>query len=342
MKDLEKAAAKLHFLTQDTEVERQSSAGRDEAEFVKQRTRKLPDDPNAEKKQRVGVQDRTAAKSTASQATFVEDIGSLTDRSEVSVSSIPNTDGSSDLEHLTSQSFEYRQLSIPLKKLEESGHVTPSVTKNKLTEEYRRIKRPLIRNLHESDIPSNRNVLMVTSAVSGEGKTFTSINLAMSLVQERQGNVIFVDADVLKGSAGQQMGVARDSPGLIDVLIGTAEDVREVVQQTNVPNLWFIPAGKANSHTNELLASDDMERCIGDISQLFEDSILVFDCPPILLTNEANVLLHHAGQIIFVVAERQTSQRYVNEALEQIEESKYLGVIFNRSKNRQAVYSYGY
>lgn len=237
---------------------------------------------------------------------------------------------------------EFKRLDIPLKKLRRSGYVTPSDVKNKMTEEYRRIKRPLVRNLTNDDISKNSHVLMVTSSIAGEGKTFTSINLTMSLAQERERNVIFIDADVLKGTAGSELGLPRHTPGLIDVLSGAVSEFHEVVHETNVPNLWFVPAGQSNTHANELLASDGLGRCIDEISTLFEDSILILDCPPILQTNEANVLLHHAGQVVFIVAERQTNQKLVSVALNQIDESKYLGLVLNRSRNTNSVYGYGY
>ncbi len=240
------------------------------------------------------------------------------------------------------QDFDFRQIKIPLKALRESGHITPNCKKNKLTEEYRRIKRPLVRNLDSTDIPTNRNLVMVTSAVAGEGKTFTSINLAMSLAQELGRQVIFIDADVIKGSAGLKLGAGKGAPGLIDILSGAVSDVREVVQRTNVRNLWFISAGNFDRHANELLASDSMEQCIQDLTTLFEECILVFDCPPILLTNEANELLYHAGQIVFVVAERLSNQKHVKSALAQIDDSKYVGIVLNKSRNKRADYSYGY
>lgn len=332
MKDIEKAAAKLRSLKVENKAARIRSA--ESRRQIRQEARYMIDriDLSAD-----AETDRAGQHSVAMSFDKQEDL------SDASLhNSTLNGEYESESIQTIDKEFNFQQTKIPLRALRESGHITPGVVKNRLTEEYRRIKRPLIRNLDSIDLQADLNLLMVTSAVAGEGKTYTSINLAMSLAQEKGRQVIFVDADVLKGSAGLKLGASRESPGLIDVLSGAVPDVKEVIQRTNVSNLWFVSAGNSDSHANELLASDGMEQCIRDITNLFEDCILVFDCPPILLTNEANVLLFHAGQIVFVVAERVSSQKHVKSALAQIDDSKYVGIVLNKSRKRRADYSNGY
>lgn len=236
---------------------------------------------------------------------------------------------------------------LPLAALGKAGFITPSTPKSKITEEYRRIKRPLLKRLaHSSDNgEASRNVIAVTSAMSGEGKTFSAINLAMSLAREKDRTVLLIDADVLKRTAGELFGVSSNDSGLLDLLDNDAVELSDVILKTNVERLHFLSAGRKHAHASELLSSDKMSRLIADVSSRFEDRIIIVDCPPIMQTNEAAILVDHAGQIVFVVAEEQTSQGMVIQALQLIGNEKKVGILLNKSTTRLGHYdhySYAY
>ena len=233
-------------------------------------------------------------------------------------------------------------IELPLDKLLDDGFLVPDTPKGRMTEEYRRVKRPLLKNIYK-DLPArNSNVIMVTSSVSGEGKTYTAINLAMSFALERDLTVLLIDGDVIKGAAGDILGVSRSTLGLTDLLSGECQEVRQAILSTNVPSLSFLPAGSQDEHVNELLSSSNMARCINELSEQYRDMIIVMDCSPILQTNEANLLAEHAGQIVFVVAEADTPQKLVTQALDHIDKDKYVGILVNKSLSASRTYDYGY
>ena len=235
-------------------------------------------------------------------------------------------------------------LSLPYPKLKRLGMITPDAPRSKVAEEYRRIKRPLLMNIDGEGAArvKNPNLIMVTSALPGEGKTFSAINLAISIAMEQDKTVLFVDADVSKASAGRLLGVPRDSLGLIDVL-EQGTPLRNVLYHTDMPKLRVLPAGTVHERSTELLASESMRALMADLSRRYSDRVIVFDSPPLLPTTEANVLANLMGQIVFVVAAEQTGQGAVTEALNHIEGDKVVGLVLNKSKARFGVsYGYGY
>ena len=235
----------------------------------------------------------------------------------------------------------FRKLETSFSSLAERGFITPGTSKGQLTEEYRRIKRPLLKRMKGSAPESQLNVIMVTSSIQGEGKTYSSINLAVSLAQEKNWSVLLIDADVVKATAGRELGAKGDEAGLLDLLAETYRQPSEVIMNTNIPNLTFMPAGKADDNANELLTSARMRHIVNELARESTERIVILDCPPILQTNEANVLADYAGQIVFVVAEQQTSQSLVQEALNYLEKDKFVGMLLNKSSRVGAGYGYG-
>ena len=118
------------------------------------------------------------------------------------------------------ESLLYNTIKIPFDQLKKLGMITPQAPRDLISEEYRAIKRPLLRNIEGKDASQvkNANLIMVTSALPGDGKTFSAINLALSIAMEQDKTVLFVDADVSKATAGVLLGIPDDSAGLIDLL----------------------------------------------------------------------------------------------------------------------------
>ena len=169
-----------------------------------------------------------------------------------------------------------------------AGFITPHAPRSQIADEYRVIKRPLIDNaMGKSAAPvANGNLIMVTSAVPGEGKTFTAINLAMSIAMELDTTVMLVDADVAKPSILNVLGLSP-GPGLLDVLSQDSLDLSGMLLKTNVEKLSLLPAGTQHPRATELLASDSMTRLLADMAKRYDDRIIIFDSPPLLVTTEA-------------------------------------------------------
>jgi exopolysaccharide/PEP-CTERM locus tyrosine autokinase len=227
-------------------------------------------------------------------------------------------------------------IDLPLDRLKLLGMVTPDDPRSRIAEENRIIKRPLLMNIAGKGATTvdNPNLIMVTSAQPGEGKTFTALNLAISIAMEQDKTVLFVDADVAKASAAALLGIPDDYPGLIDLLMDNGTKISDVLLHTTIPNLRVLPAGHAHERSTELLASAGMQRLMAELAQRYPDRVIIFDSPPILFTTEAGVLASLMGQIVFVVAETQTPQGKVVEALSHLGSEKIIGLLLNKSTNR--------
>ena len=132
-----------------------------------------------------------------------------------------------------------------------------------MSEEYRAIKRPILAAIDSQDRSDNdavnRNLIMVTSCISGEGKTFSAINLALSIALEKDREVLLVDGDITNPSCGKRLGFDNDRPGLTELLQNKNRDPEELIWQSDMPNFRFLPAGISNNHVTELLSSRNMQ-----------------------------------------------------------------------------------
>jgi protein-tyrosine kinase len=236
---------------------------------------------------------------------------------------------------------------IPFRELRDLGMLTPDIPRSVIAEEYRTIKRPLLINIAGDSVTApipHGNLIMVTSALDGDGKTFCAISLAMSIAMEQDKTVLFVDADTSKAEAGHLLGVPASCPGLIDVLQNAGGSVYDCILSTNVEKLRILPAGALHNHANELLASAKMQQLMLELSEEDPDRVVIFDSPPLLLTTEATVLADFMGQIVFVVSAEMTPQHAVTRAIERIGEEKMVGMVLNRARQRMNPYyhAYGY
>ena len=240
---------------------------------------------------------------------------------------------------------EPRMAHIDLAGLKKANFVTPDGERTMLAEEYRLIKRPLLANAFgkSAGLVEHGNLIMVTSARAGEGKTFTSVNLAMSIAMEMDRTVLLVDADVARARVHKVLGTPP-GPGLIDLLLDDKLDVSDVILRTNVPKLSLIPMGRYHSHSTELLASQDMLRLTRELAGRYSDRIVIFDAPPLLLTTEAVVLAGLMGQIVFVIMAEKTPRGAVRDALALLDANKPIGLVLNKSRHGagDSYYGYGY
>jgi protein-tyrosine kinase len=232
---------------------------------------------------------------------------------------------------------------IDFERLRALGFITPDAPRSQLADELRVIKRPIMRNaLGASGIKvRDGNLVMVTSALPREGKTFTAVNLAMTLATELDTTVLLVDGDVAHPSLPQLLDVPR-SPGLLDLLTNDDLDVGDALVRTNIENLSVLPAGSNHRRATELLASEQMTALLRELATRYSDRIIVFDSPPLLATTEARVMATHMGQIIMVVAADSTLQSEVNLALSTIERCEIVLMMLNKADKTEIGAYYGY
>ena len=231
---------------------------------------------------------------------------------------------------------------LDLGRLRACGFITPGAQHSRLLHEFRVIKRPLIQHgLGRSATQApNRNLIMVTSALPGEGKTYLAINLAMSLAMEVDCRVLLVDADVLSPSVPQVLGI-EPAKGLMDVLTGGGTPVRETLLGTNVERLTLLLAGTPHSNAAEFLASAAMTRLLSELSSRYQDRIVVFDSPPLLATSESRALATHMGQVIVAVEAERTTQAVLESALATVEACPVVYTLLNKTPESKAASYYG-
>jgi exopolysaccharide/PEP-CTERM locus tyrosine autokinase len=237
-----------------------------------------------------------------------------------------------------------RRIEIDRASLREAGYLPESSRDRQFADHYRQIKRPLVAKALaavENGRPSPR-VIMMASALPGDGKTFTSINLALSLARERDVSVVLVDADVPKPHVSRIFGVDKE-PGLLDALGDPQVDVESLLLTTDIGSLSILPAGTANEGATELLASARMQTIVGRLLARNSRRIVLFDSPPLLVSSESRALANVAGQTVLVVRSGTTPKQAVLDALEVLEDCENVALVLNqgRAALTTGYYAYG-
>ena len=239
-----------------------------------------------------------------------------------------------------------RHVELDLARMREQGMVTAASGRTRLLEDFRVIKRPLLQRAFADRKPGDKpnNLIMITSSLPGEGKTYCAINLAMSIAMELDHTVLLVDADVARPSVLRTLGLPAHR-GLMDILLDDKLDMADVMLRTNVDTLTILPAGTSNPRATELLASSTMNALLTEIANRYPDRIVIFDSPPLLLTSESRELASHMGQIVMVVEAQTTTQHAVKEALRQLEGCPNVNLIYNKTRDFPGIeetYDYHY
>lgn len=231
------------------------------------------------------------------------------------------------------------QLQIDDALLAEAGLLAPPTQQRQVVSEYRHVKRRL---LAEIQAGSANRMMLIASALPGEGKSFSSANLALSLALEPDYTVLLVDADVIKPNLTRVFGLA-DRPGLMEAVADATVDAESLIVSTNVEGLSILPAGRANPNATEYFASARMQALIDQLLAV-PNRLLVVDSLPLLLTTEARALVPLAGQVVLVVRAESTPQQAVLQAIELLGAEVNVKLLLNavvRTK-AQAYMGYGY
>lgn len=236
------------------------------------------------------------------------------------------------------------EITLNFDRIGANGIITPNRTNTSTVEQFRIVKQPLLIKAFNKgpERARNSNLIMVTSSLPGEGKTFTSICLAMSIAMELDRTVLLVDADIVRSDISRILGI-EPVDGLADYLASDNLPLSKLLLKTNVPKLTVLPAGHYRENVTELLASEDMVRLAEELSQRYHDRVIVFDSPPILSASGSSVLARLMGQIVMVVEAVRTSQSAVREALKRLDSTENVGMLLNKSRQRPGPgYRYGY
>jgi protein-tyrosine kinase len=228
---------------------------------------------------------------------------------------------------------EHRHLPIEAEAMRTKGYLPALEQERELTEQYRHIKRPLVSRataLRKSGPDGRRaSIIMVCSALPGEGKTFTAINLSRSLAREQDCSVLLIDADVANPRATDVFD-SRDQRGLIDALQDDQLDPESLVCDTDL-GFQFLPAGTPTDMGAELFGSRRLGALLDRLLEADPKRLIMIDTAPLLITNEGKALTPLPGQVAIVVHANKTPQQAVLEAVGLFDEDQHVGVILNQS-----------
>ncbi|WP_031479019.1 polysaccharide biosynthesis tyrosine autokinase [Maridesulfovibrio frigidus] len=174
------------------------------------------------------------------------------------------------------------------------------------------------------------NVLMVTSAMPGEGKTITSINLAISLAREVDQFALLVDTDMRKPSIHKYLGIEVER-GLTDYLLHNVP-VPDLMIKPGINKLSFLPAGEPIRGSTEILGSPKLQELIIEMKERYPDRYVIFDCPDLLHAPDALVFSSYVDGIILVVEAGKTSREHVKKAMNLLEGRNVVGVVLNKTE----------
>ena len=184
-----------------------------------------------------------------------------------------------------------------------------------------------------------RKALLVTSSTQGEGKTFLTINLGISLAQMGK-RVVVIDADLRKTRIHRTFGLKKH-PGLTEVLTGN-HGLESVIQDTKVENLKIIPCGTIPPNPAELLSSEAMKDLIDRLKEQFD--FVLFDSPPVMSVTDPTILANLADGVIIVIKGGETPRPPIQRTLQQLSklDTKLLGVVLNGMDFKKGKYYYHY
>ena len=223
-----------------------------------------------------------------------------------------------------------------------AGLLAPPDLAIPVADEFRRIKRPILDNASRKspEATDHKNVIMVTSALAGAGKTFCALNLAVSISLERELSVLLVDADVAKPHISREFCFSKRT-GLIDLLVDDSQQVSDCLMRTDLNDIQVLPAGGKHAQSTELLASERMSAIVAELSALDSHRIILMDSPPLLVTSEAQALANQVGQIALVVESGETTHQALMDMIELLNPDKAINIILNKSRHSMQSGYYG-
>lgn len=247
------------------------------------------------------------------------------------------------------------ELVLDFDRLAKAGFITPTTIELDVARDFSTVKRRLFRRLcffgPETEPSANGGkrrcpVVLLTSGNPGEGKTFSSINFALSLAIEEQLNILLIDTDLAKPSVTNVIGFPYRRRGLYDCLTDASLPLQDVVLRFEQLSLSVMPAGEAKKAPSSLLGGKAMIDVLDRIKALNQYDMLVLDGPPLLATTEAAVLAPHADEIVLVIGAGDATSTQLDASLELLDVStNKVSLLLNRaviSERRAGYYGYDY
>lgn len=215
--------------------------------------------------------------------------------------------------------------------LEKSGLVVGHKVRTRISEEFRITVGHLLRSMQANYSPGRGapNVIMITSARPGEGKTFSTLNLAGSIAQHTQREVLLIDVDAKQRSISTQLGLT-DRPGLLDLSNNPSLRIEDVIIKTSIPHLSLMPVGSGQSGGLDITQTRPVTTLVERIARRFSNSVVLLDAPPCLSTSDPSTLAPFVGQIVLVVEAERTQRNEVVAALDLIKSCPSVTLMLNK------------
>jgi len=235
--------------------------------------------------------------------------------------------------------YDLKRIKIDAHALRSAGYCPEEGLERRFADHFRHIKRPLIDKALSGS--ADMRLVLICSALPGDGKTFTTLNLALSMARERNTSVLLVDADASKARLSEILGLRTES-GLLEALGDDSVDVESLIVETDVPGLEILPAGRFVESAHELIASVRMDQIAARLAGLNKQQLVLFDSAPLLVSSDARALMRVSGQVVPVARAGVTPRHAVQEAVANIDRKKLQGLIVNQVTVSSVGGYYGY
>ncbi|NOY52571.1 MAG: polysaccharide biosynthesis tyrosine autokinase [Deltaproteobacteria bacterium] len=196
--------------------------------------------------------------------------------------------------------------------------------KSLAAEQFKRLRTLILRKMKSR----MENTILVTSAVQGEGKTTTALNLAISVAQGMNETVLMIDTDLRKPGVHTHLGIEAER-GLVDYLREEC-DLPELLVKTEVPKLTILPSGTPPENPSELLASNRMSQLLREVKGRYDNRFVILDTSPINVFTDTSILAPQVEGVLLVIKDGETPRDYVHRAIMQLEGTNLLGLILNQ------------
>ncbi len=224
--------------------------------------------------------------------------------------------------------------------LEQAGLMVARTNRTRTTEEYRIVIGRVLRALHENQESqlalgpdASANVVMITSARPGEGKSFSSLNLGGSIAQNAGESVLIVDVDAKNNSLTDTLGLAGRQ-GFLDLVADHELLPDDLIVPSELPNLFFLPLGTRSSVNDTDPGAGFEERrltpCIKLLAQRFPRSLVLLDAPPCLSTSDPHTLSPAVGQVVMIVEAERTQRNEVEAAIDMVKVCPNITMLLNK------------
>jgi len=219
---------------------------------------------------------------------------------------------------------------VGLATLERAGLFDWARGRSRISEEFRLAQRELLRAAFAPTAQAGfSNLLMVTSARAGEGKSFAALNLACSVALQGDHQVLLIDSDAKRDSICQSLDLGH-APGLLDLAADPSIDAADLILDTDIERLSILPVGQERGRSSELLASREMKQLAQRLGRRYSDRLLILDAAPCLSTSDPAALAPVVGQILFVVEAERTQRDEVEAALDLVQACPQIMMLLNK------------